>query len=87
MPDNAETIAALREQIEFLKVVIYAEAGAVVAVCGFFVAWVRALIDRISMVNAAENERRDQVLERVLDACDTLTAVVKAYPHQRDEHP
>lgn len=78
-PENPETIAALRalvasqaEQIVYFKWAIGILCSALVAVCSFFVAWIRTLYDRRESQGAEDGVRRDKMLERVLDALATV---------------
>lgn len=83
-PDTAE-VAALRETIALLTKIVYAETAGIVAVCGFFVAWVRSLYDARLTQGVTDLKDRDALLERVLTACTTLAAAMKATRKGGDE--
>lgn len=79
MPPESAEVIALRSQIEFMRVIIYAESAAIVAISGFFVAWIRTLYDGRISAQADETENRDKLLERVLQAISEVTATLKAH--------
>ena len=87
MPPTSDSpeVVALRGTISLLTTIVYAEAGAIVAVCGFFVAWVRSLYDARLTQSTADLKDRDALLERVLTACTTLAAAMKATRKGGDE--
>ncbi len=72
MPPETAEVLALKGTIDFMKLVIYAEAGAIVAVCGFFIAWIRTLYDARITAQSEQMDERDKLLERVLLACQQL---------------
>ncbi len=74
-PDSPEVVA-LREMIGFLKLIVYAEAGCIAAICAFFVAWIRTLYDSRLTDETGRLEKSDSLLERVLKAVADLQAVL-----------
>lgn len=79
MPPTLDSpeVVALRATIDLLTKIVYAETAGIVAVCGFFVAWVRTLYDARLTQGTADLKDRDALLERVLTACTTLASAMK----------
>lgn len=79
MPENPETIAALKatiaaqaETIAYLKWALGIICGAGASAGSFLVAWIRTLYDRREAQATEENARRDRMLERLLEALGTV---------------
>ena len=83
LAEDSPEVLALRGTISLLTLIMYAEAGVIVAISGFFVAWIRKLYDDRLSEQAKLLEDRDGLLERVLAACSTLAQAVTIFTSRK----
>lgn len=72
-----EQIASQAEAITWLKWIIAGLGGALVSVCGFFVAWVRTLYDGRHTEQTEQTKARDALIERVLSMLATVAEILR----------